>query len=101
MDRTDQKIDVWLTQSGSPDVHGWQPIETAPKDGSDILMFSARNGRRVARYEPWRLSPKAEWFVAMQPGCSGGTYMTHPTRWMPLPEPPADVPRKPKEMRNG
>jgi hypothetical protein len=68
----------------------WQPIETAPKDGTHIVAFAARgsNGKprrsrrgcfaNVAHFEPgwgWLTSPS--------------DYQIVPTHWMPLPEPPA------------
>lgn len=59
----------------------WQLIETAPKDGSTMLLWSAK-----ARYKPvvgkWVESWKS-W--QSQPGA----WTVNPTHWMPLPEPPA------------
>lgn len=53
----------------------WQPIETAPKDGSEFLS--------VANYtdEP-RQAQIVDWDFVQQ--CQPGLY----TIWMPLPEPP-------------
>lgn len=51
----------------------WQPISTAPRDGTEVLTFSPTGGMRVdwARDdEKWQ-----EW-------------VGHPTHWMPLPERP-------------
>lgn len=57
----------------------WQPIETAPKDGIDILVS---NGERtsVAYYDRrwWIVSWTVE-FLNFDP-----------TNWMPLPLPPGD-----------
>ena len=72
----------------------WQNIETAPKDGTDILLFypttnrkvcigcyrvheSITNGAVVYRSEGWAVG----WF--------GFGDQPNPTHWMPLPEPPS------------
>ena len=62
----------------------WQPVETAPKDGTDLWLFSPHDdpqqfvgrwiedeGRVMWQYadDPWALGPE-------------------PTHWMPLLEPP-------------
>lgn len=59
----------------------WRPIAEAPKDGSEVLGFEERGyvGRRVVmrwdiRFDQWVSVP--------------GSYGLHPSRWMPLPEPP-------------
>lgn len=62
----------------------WKPIETAPKDGTFILLFTAY-GQIEGRWEfdGWR-----------QDVCSASYDMAYayieciPTHWMPLPEPP-------------
>ena len=62
--------------------HGWRTIESAPKDGTDVLTFSPR----AADYgfNPSRLN----WFAngTWQKANSSSWPATH---WMPLPLPPA------------
>jgi hypothetical protein len=65
------------------DVAGWQPIETAPKDGSEILALWKRsqiqsNGYGVVWFEDgsWR---------EFDYEC----LVSDPTHWMPLPSVPA------------
>jgi hypothetical protein len=89
-------------------VSGWQPIETAPKDGTWILCWSVtkdeepkypqrvklwfwdqhRSRSRYTKYNPgghgaWSYDDK----ILHQ--SSGEEY--EPTHWMPLPEPPAPM----------
>jgi len=60
----------------------WQPLETAPKDGREILLF-AQGIQVVAHWDEFgrgwvmreRGKPKDQWVFA--------------SHWMPLPEPPA------------
>ena len=56
---------------------GWQPIETAPRDGTDILTYC--QGARSVRY--WGRGEDDE--MAWLPRIRG----QFPTHWMPLPEP--------------
>ena len=65
----------------------WQPISSAPKDGTRILV-AVHNGSwqiRTARYSS-RMG--TEWVVAWD-----GSYATarcmQPEYWMPLPPPPS------------
>lgn len=63
----------------------WQPIETAPKDGTPILTFAPVTGADYILIGAW--IPEDE------PGETedGGTWRDDgetPTHWMPLPEPP-------------
>ena len=66
----------------------WQPIESAPKDGTRILTidadFDSHEGADVARYT----------------GAFGGAWLDnskhipktiYPTHWMPLPTPPENA----------
>jgi hypothetical protein len=67
----------------------WQPIDTAPKDGTVILVApSVWRGRNfdMARWEPneYAEKPKPFWLrdSALQTQCRENT----PTHWMPQPE---------------
>ena len=82
----------------------WQPIETAPKDGTWILLCGGRTDEDFyLRDEPeaqsrivsafWLLSPCGdedgeEWSVGFWDG-SWRTGYENPTHWMPLPPPPS------------
>ena len=80
----------------------WQPMESAPKDGTRILVY--REGQIYVA--AWMTRPWNCWGVAVQrvPGEWGtftdigplgfGKYVRAqgPTAWMPLPDPPEAVP---------
>lgn len=58
----------------------WQPIETAPKDGTEILLCSAVIHDIGLCY----------WHEGMDGWTWGaGNYFRNPLHWMPLPEPPS------------
>jgi hypothetical protein len=63
----------------------WQPIESAPKDGTTILLGHASFKPEAAWWE------YCSWFEGW---CSGGFRSDmygpgfDPTHWMPLPPPP-------------
>lgn len=57
----------------------WQPIETAPKDSSLMLLYVRRSGQtRIGLFNTFF----NEWVTVP------GVYTLEPTDWMPLPEPP-------------
>lgn len=67
----------------------WQPIETAPKDGSRVLAYQPDGrwqSKRTCRGETIEL---VYWHQPGNPD-SAGFWMPsiRPTHWMPLPEPP-------------
>jgi hypothetical protein len=65
----------------------WQPISTAPKDGSHILVSLVRNGVRIVgkgHYAALGYGCRKEWFVDAVNSSSDES----PTHWMALPEPP-------------
>lgn len=72
----------------------WQPIETAPKDGTRILLF---DGMGIAIASWWVPDPTDfdddDDFDEPLPGwCVESAecveFWHEPTHWMPLPEPP-------------
>jgi hypothetical protein len=67
----------------------WQPIETAPKDGTVVLLFVP--GDDDCREDCW--------ITASWDGLMGGVWMDNargewwgfgPSHWMPLPPPPKE-----------
>lgn len=72
----------------------WQPIETAPKDGTLVLLFrpSAHEWGRVAPGK-WHAnehaaSPRPFWDGWLKIGARSEWREWQPTHWMPLPAPP-------------
>jgi hypothetical protein len=68
-------------------VPGWQPIETAPRDGSEIVVYrplaheTSDPHITIARTVPYpRTSPQGVEHYTDR--------VCHPTHWMPLPNPP-------------
>jgi hypothetical protein len=61
---------------------GWQPIDSAPKDGRFVLLFSACRAPRFAQnVGKWR-DTHGEWYSLDM------HVVIDPTHWMPLPAPP-------------
>ena len=66
----------------------WQPIETAPKDGTDVLVWDGE----VRTLSHWGKSahvPLYGWLaLVFADPCDLNLLRDQPTHWMPLPEPP-------------
>lgn len=62
---------------------GWQPIETAPKDGTRVLLADVSNGEIIAAY-------MGAWMEETFSCLSGQpcAWTPEPTHWMPLPARP-------------
>ena len=56
----------------------WRTIDTAPKDGTEILVWEG-----WVIYHVWWLKRYRTWKTL-----SGGRSIDCPTHWMPVPEPP-------------
>ena len=76
----------------TPEQVGWMPIETAPKDGS-YLLVSNGHGVWVARFKSvyqsgWK--PPSPWQSMMlnHAHIPSAKRNGSPTHWMPLPTPP-------------
>lgn len=84
----------------------WQPIETAPKDGTDILLGFANDNRPAvvavgvgnnpdtvalvgrAKVARWYAMPFRGWYESWDEYDSLNAVKGCPTHWMPLPEAP-------------
>jgi hypothetical protein len=84
----------------------WQPIDTAPKDGTSVLIFipdtkyggkydSVTISRWYVHYMNGQPNPrrKPEWEQKdMYAGMGSYQGPIYPTHWMPLPTPPTSPP---------
>ena len=79
----------------------WQPIETAPKDGTPFLSFS-ENAHRHEHLNVYGTRGSPILAMAWQPGDREpypideigdwhGFHHYSPSHWMPLPEPPVSA----------
>jgi Protein of unknown function (DUF551) len=68
----------------------WRPIETAPKDGTDVLLYlpNAHPPVRVGRYVAKGVIRSDYWFYYSGVIESPREWEMVPSHWMPLPEPP-------------
>lgn len=88
---TGRQIDAPLTYAGSHIVHGWQSIETAPKDRFIFLYCQEDDSRWLAKWQGHRWYGVDDYGLSRQGSSQGdpdvvtGWFVTH---WMPLPEPP-------------
>lgn len=71
--------------------HGWQPIETAPRDGTEILLGYA-GSHSCAGY--WMGDPALNYWNETGWFWTGANVITEhpdsPTHWQPLPPPPEE-----------
>lgn len=64
----------------------WQPIETAPKDGTDVLLYEPSNlGSEIYSGHYGGFLGRGGYWGCLT--CEGRCDM-HPTHWKPLPNPP-------------
>ena len=62
----------------------WQPIEIAPKDGTEILVYTRCDDIYVVSYDEVFSAP---WRIRNHEGINEHV----PTHWMPLPNPPKET----------
>lgn len=66
----------------------WRPIDTAPKDGTEILAYWSGSGTmRVLYYADQESELGMRW-------ADENDYWSSPTHWTPLPNPPEAVQHK-------
>jgi hypothetical protein len=78
----------------------WQPIETAPKDGTTIRVRLSTGRETIAEYwspPPPEIDPEQRfggWAFDMAPVFDDpGSWDSEITHWMPLPESPPESPQ--------
>ena len=65
---------VWKAAVAVAESMTWKPLDTAPKDGTEVLLVDPEVGRIVGCYD-------ASFSMWVAPG-----YCLNPTMWMPIPE---------------
>lgn len=87
----------------SKEVPQWQPIETAPKDGTEIIgaFYRDYGGGSTSSYGPWTVAWDGKKWRSSWDKAEVVEYMSdfgteykepdiQPTHWMPLPNPPTN-----------
>jgi hypothetical protein len=74
----------------------WHTIDTAPKDGTQVLLWGPYMEISVGYFQQHRSFNEEPWMLTAD-GCMAVEHMSdfgtdyrtaNPTHWMPLPEPP-------------
>lgn len=88
--------DMLRARVAESEAGGWQPIETAPRDGTRILVAITGDRDEPMTVEAWWPEGAEDWYLAGQyPArydCAGPIseiMYGSVTHWMPLPAPPA------------
>jgi len=70
----------------------WQTIETAPKDGTVVLLYTPGYGRWIGKCErAWRIvMSKSNPVKPHEKSHESSQFDIGPTHWLPLPEPPSE-----------
>lgn len=76
----------------------WQPIETAPRDGTDVIAWDKKFGARQTQWRNYGTGSPAKAAYDRGDGPRGAFVWREPihnwvqdwrpTHWMPLPDPP-------------
>lgn len=69
---------------------GWQPIETAPRDGTWVILHTAAGGVQPGYWGPTYFGYNPAW-VQYAHRSEAEEIIGEPTHWMPLPAPPAST----------
>lgn len=86
----DTQTEAGLASHLTQELGAWQPIETAPKDGTNILLVN-RKGNMATGLWVVNGASKGWW---LRGGNEPNTFFNGhhgPTHWMPLPKPPTSA----------
>ncbi len=67
----------------------WQPIETAPKEDTEILAIDSEGRHFITAYRPDCCAGSGFGVIH---SCCGFYQDANPTHWMPLPDAPQTTP---------
>ena len=82
-DSSDAAYDVAQALIAGGFLQRWQPIGTAPKDGTRVLVA----------HPAWEAASTAQWYGDFwSVGYSVPQFKHQPTHWQPLPAPPEEKP---------
>lgn len=70
----------------------WRPIETAPKDGSDMLLWCSNSEPRIVQGRWAEFGGEGWWGFSESLLSDIVGQIEDATHWMPLPSPPFDQP---------
>lgn len=77
------KFALKMLQEAVAEAKAWQPVETAPKDGTFIWLLSDSFAIRIGYWKGGR------WVDLAKAEARGACDLSfEPSHWMPLPEPP-------------
>jgi hypothetical protein len=77
------------TKLAAEGVNAWLPIESAPRDGTPVIIWYP-DWQEVCFGMRWIELSKGNAFFEPAPGFPGYTCVRTATHWMPMPEPPKD-----------
>jgi hypothetical protein len=80
-------------------MNNWQPIETAPKDGSYVIV--GKSTWRISWQASWGEHSLAKTTYGWSRFNSQGQDFLLPTHWQPLPEPPKIEDKDTECYKNG
>ena len=80
-------------------VQQWRPIETAPKDGTEIILSREARVTSGLWFDMGGDDEGAEGWSGWVSQDGGFSEEHPPTNWMPLPEPPTEAIREEKETK--
>lgn len=94
-ERAAELYDEYTARAAIAAVLEWQPIETAPKDGTQMLCvapFTKPDGGTTWAFPFYGVAQWAEADPDFPKSVAGWfwPYATRPTHWLPLPTPPSD-----------
>ena len=85
-------IEAWQARAAQPAVAQWQPIASAPKNGTVVIVGRHMDEfgfiRGYARFDGSPTAYVSGWISTGFDPVMSNFGLAHPTHWMPLPNPP-------------